>query len=153
MQLKHKIAALSILPLLLAVAVVCALVLFQNQRLGEQQAKLIESCLHRYDKSYSGFKDLGGKMMAMGQAMGGMMVNDEIVKGAQMGYVFENLEIASYEILIAAANAVGDTQTAEICTRILAEEVAMAEWMRSHLAELTQAYLTRAETPNVEAKR
>ncbi|MCQ4259743.1 cache domain-containing protein [Stutzerimonas stutzeri] len=45
MQLKHKIAALSILPLLLAVAVVCALVLFQNQRLGEQQAKLIESSI------------------------------------------------------------------------------------------------------------
>jgi len=43
MQLRHKIAALSILPLLLAVAVVCALVLFQNQRLGEQQAQLIES--------------------------------------------------------------------------------------------------------------
>ncbi|GAB6390547.1 cache domain-containing protein [Stutzerimonas marianensis] len=42
MQLKYKIAALSILPLLLAVAVVCALVLFQNQRLGEQQARLIE---------------------------------------------------------------------------------------------------------------
>lgn len=45
MQLKYKIAALSILPLLLAVAVVCALVLFQNQRLGEQQAKLIESSI------------------------------------------------------------------------------------------------------------
>ena len=105
------------------------------------------------DKSYSGFKDLGGKMMAMGQAMGGMMVNDEIVKGAQMGYVFENLEIASYEILIAAAKAIGDTETADVCTRILAEEVAMAEWMRSHLAELTQAYLTRAQTPHTEAKR
>ncbi len=45
MQLRHKIAALSILPLLLAVAVVCALVLFQNQRLGEQQAQLIESSI------------------------------------------------------------------------------------------------------------
>lgn len=45
MQLKHKIAALSILPLLLAVAVVCALVLLQNQRLAEQQAKLIESSI------------------------------------------------------------------------------------------------------------
>ncbi|WP_312727383.1 DUF892 family protein, partial [Stutzerimonas kunmingensis] len=55
----------------------------------QNQARLIESCLQRYDKSYSGLKDLGGKMMAMGQAMGGMMVNDEIVKGAQMGYVFE----------------------------------------------------------------
>ncbi len=45
MQLKHKIAALSILPLLLAVAVVCALVIVQNQRLGEQQAQLIEASI------------------------------------------------------------------------------------------------------------
>ncbi|MET1078602.1 MAG: cache domain-containing protein [Pseudomonas sp.] len=45
MQLKYKIAALSLLPMLLAVAVVCALVLVQNQRLGEQQARLIESSI------------------------------------------------------------------------------------------------------------
>lgn len=45
MQLKHKIAALSILPLLLAVAVVCVLVFVQNQRLGEQQAQLIEASI------------------------------------------------------------------------------------------------------------
>ncbi|MBD3736392.1 MAG: ferritin-like domain-containing protein [Pseudomonas balearica] len=119
----------------------------------QNQAKLIEGCLRRYDKSYSGFKDMGGKMMAMGQAMGGMMVNDEIVKGAQMGYVFENLEIASYTILIAAAQAVGDTETQQVCERILKEEVAMAEWLRQHLPQLTQAYLTRAATPDVEAKR
>lgn len=119
----------------------------------QNQSKLIESCLQRHDKSYSGLKDLGGKMMAMGQAMGGMMVNDEIVKGAQMGYVFENLEIASYTILIAAAEAVGDVQTKEICQRILVEEVAMADWMREHLPQLTHAYLTRAAEPHVEAKR
>lgn len=119
----------------------------------QNQAKLIEGCLRRYDKSYSGFKDMGGKMMAIGQAMGGMMVNDEIVKGAQMGYVFENLEIASYTILIAAAQAVGDTETQQVCERILEEEVAMAEWLRQHLPQLTQAYLTRTATPDVEAKR
>ncbi|MGE8500137.1 MAG: cache domain-containing protein [Pseudomonas sp.] len=45
MQLKHKIVALGILPLLLAVAVVCVLVVVQNQRLGEQQARLIESSI------------------------------------------------------------------------------------------------------------
>ncbi|MES2819463.1 MAG: cache domain-containing protein [Pseudomonadota bacterium] len=45
MQLKYKIAALSLLPMLLAVAVVCALVLVQNQRLGEEQARLIESSI------------------------------------------------------------------------------------------------------------
>lgn len=45
MQLKHKIVALSVLPLLLAVAVVCVLVFFQNQRLGDQQARLIENSI------------------------------------------------------------------------------------------------------------
>ncbi|MFK3795838.1 MULTISPECIES: cache domain-containing protein [unclassified Pseudomonas] len=45
MQLKHKIVALGILPLILAVCVICALVIVQNQRLGEQQAQLIEDSI------------------------------------------------------------------------------------------------------------
>ncbi|MDY7560622.1 cache domain-containing protein [Pseudomonas sp. 10B1] len=45
MQLKHKIVALGILPLILAVAIISALVIFQNQRLGEQQAQLIEDSI------------------------------------------------------------------------------------------------------------
>lgn len=45
MQLKHKIVALSLLPLLLAVTVVSLLVALQNQRLGEQQARLIEQSI------------------------------------------------------------------------------------------------------------
>lgn len=119
----------------------------------QNQAKLVESCLKRYDASYSGFKDAGGKMMAMGQAMGGMLMNDEVVKGAQMGYVFENMEIASYQILIAAADAIGDSETKQICERIIVEEEAMAAWLREHLSKITQDYLTRAATPGAEAKR
>ncbi len=45
MQLKHKIVALGVLPLILAVAVICALVIFQNRQLGEQQAQLIEDSI------------------------------------------------------------------------------------------------------------
>ncbi|WP_137886303.1 cache domain-containing protein [Pseudomonas sp. 2FE] len=45
MQLKHKIVALAILPLLLASAVIGALVLLHAQRLGEQQARLIETSI------------------------------------------------------------------------------------------------------------
>ncbi|MBA1274057.1 ferritin-like domain-containing protein [Stutzerimonas azotifigens] len=117
------------------------------------QSRLIEQCLDRYGHSASTLKDMGGKMMAMGQAMGGMMVEDEIVKGGQMGYVFENLEIASYTILIAAAEAVGDTETKQICESILKEEEAMATWILDNLPQLTQAYLTRASTPDAVAKR
>lgn len=118
----------------------------------QNQARLVESCLQRHDASYSGMKDLGGKMMAFGQAMGGMTMNDEIVKGVQMSYVFEHLEIASYKILIAAAEAAGDTETAEICRRILQEEIAMAEWLDNFMPGLTQDYLARA-AEGVEAKR
>lgn len=42
MQLKYKMVALGLLPLLLAVAAVCLVVLEQSQRLGEQQARLLE---------------------------------------------------------------------------------------------------------------
>lgn len=45
MALKHKIVALSILPLLLAVAVIGLLVIEQNRALGEQQARLIENAI------------------------------------------------------------------------------------------------------------
>lgn len=45
MQLKYKIVALGILPLILAVAVICALVIFQNRQLGDQQAQLIEDSI------------------------------------------------------------------------------------------------------------
>jgi ferritin-like metal-binding protein YciE len=40
------------------------------------------------------------------------------------------MEIASYEILIAAANHVGDTQTARVCGEILNEEQTMADWLK-----------------------
>lgn len=45
MQLKHKIVALAILPLLLAIAVIGVLVMLHAQRLGEQQAQLLESSI------------------------------------------------------------------------------------------------------------
>lgn len=119
----------------------------------QNQAVLIESCLKRYGSSGSTLKDLGGKMMAFGQAVGGVMMPDEVVKGAQMGYVFENLEIASYTILISAADAAGDTETSDICRRIIQEEYAMAEWLRDYLPTLTKDFLARAATPGVTAKR
>lgn len=63
------------------------------------------------------------------------------------------MEIASYKILVAAAEEAGDTETASVCKAILAEEVAMADWISGNLAKLTQEYLRREETPGTTAKR
>ena len=118
-----------------------------------QQQALVQSVIDRYDTSSSTFKDAMGKLSAMGQAMGGMMADDEVVKGAISGYVFENLEIGSYTSLIAAAKLVGDTEGVRIFTQIREQEIAMAEWCLQHLPDVTEQFMIRSATPGVEAKK
>lgn len=122
-----------------------------QETLGQQ--RLIEECLNRLGQSPSTLKDITGKLMAFGQAVGGTFVSDEVIKGAMAGYVFENMEIAAYTVLIAAAKAAGDAQTQAACERILPQEVAMAEWLKAHLPGLTEAFLVRSAAPGVEAKK
>lgn len=117
------------------------------------QQELLKGCLDRLGESPSTIKDLGAKLMAMGQGVGGMFVSDEVVKGAMAGYVFEHLEIVSYTSLIAAAKAIGDTETQRACEQILPQEEAMAKWLLEHMPELTTAFLERAANPDTEAKR
>ncbi|WP_460069325.1 ferritin-like domain-containing protein [Pseudomonas sp. H2_E05] len=117
------------------------------------QQRLIDECLTRLGGSSSTLKDIGGKLMAFGQAVGGSLMSDEVIKGAMAGYVFENMEIASYTVLIAAAQEAGDAETKAACEKILPQEVAMADWLREHLPELTQAFLQRSAAPDEEVKR
>ena len=126
-----------------------------DQHLQEtlSQQRTLDLCLQRYGESPSTLKDLTGKLMAFGQAMGGMTMSDEVVKGAMSGYVFENVEIAMYTVLIAAAKAAGDVETQAACELILPEEQAMADWLKAHLPEITQAFITRSADPELEAKK
>jgi ferritin-like metal-binding protein YciE len=119
----------------------------------EGQQRLLVECIERLGGSTSTLKDMAGKLMAFAQGVGGMTMSDEVVKGAMSGYVFENLEIASYTVLIEAATFAGDEQTAQACRSILKEEIAMSEWLRDHLPEITRAFLARSATPGQEAKR
>ncbi|WP_345830218.1 DUF892 family protein [Erwinia sp. HDF1-3R] len=118
-----------------------------------QQQVLVQSVIDRFDTSHSTLKDAVGKLSALGQAMGGMLADDEVVKGAISGYVFENLEIASYTSLIAAAELVGDREGARIFAQIREEEVAMADWALKHLPDVTEQFMVRSAAPGVEAKK
>jgi len=121
-----------------------------EETLGQQ--KIVAECIERLGGSTSIVKDLTAKMMAFGQAAGGMTQTDEVVKGANMSYVFENLEIASYTSLIAAAERCGDAQTKAACERILPQEQAMAQWLLEHIPLITTQYLDRSAAGQ-EAKK
>ncbi len=124
----------------------------QHERETERQAELVRSCIERRGGSTSTIKAAGAKMVALGQAMSGMFVGDEVMKASIASYAFEAMEISSYTILIATAEQVGDMETARICQQILREEEAMADWLKQNLPTLTQQYLRREETPGVTAK-
>ena len=117
------------------------------------QSQRIEGCIARYDESPSSLKDTTGKMSAMGQAAGGMFSGDEIVKGCIASYTFEQMEIASYKVLIATAAEAGDRETQRVCEEILEEEKAMAAWLDEHLPQAIQQYLQRDEDSDATAKR
>ncbi|WEX74271.1 DUF892 family protein [Sinorhizobium numidicum] len=115
------------------------------------QVAMIEHCLERVDGGASTLKDLGGKIVAFGQGLSGHFVSDEVVKGSLTGYTFEHMEIATYKILIAAAEYAGDRETKRVCETILQQEMAMADWLSQHSTAITRAFLGRVDH-NLTAK-
>lgn len=118
----------------------------------KQHAALLTTCLDRLDESTSSMKVATGKLTAMAQGIAGVFAGDEVVKGSLASYTFEHMEIASYRILIAAAESLSDEETAAVCRRILEEEVAMADWLEDNLGAVTLQFLSRGES-DLQAKR
>lgn len=117
------------------------------------QADKLEQAMSNSGIDTSVVKDLGGKLSAFGQAIGGSMASDEVVKGSIASYAFECFEIANYKALIQAAEHVGQTEIARVCKEILQEEQAMADWLAAHLEETTEQFLQRSEADGVTAKK
>src|SRR3954452_8496364 len=82
----------------------------QHIRETQRHAELIRGCIERRGGSTSTIKDATAKMVALGQAMSGMFVGDEVMKGSIASYAFEAMEIASYRILVSTAGHVGDDE-------------------------------------------
>ncbi|MDN7673069.1 ferritin-like domain-containing protein [Burkholderia oklahomensis] len=118
-----------------------------------EQQRLLEGCLQRLEIAPSAIKDLAARIAAHGQAAGGVFVSDEVVKGAMAGYVFENLEIASYKTLIAAAQLAGEKEIRDCGERILKQEIDMAQWLSEHLPDIVVAFLERSASERGDAKR
>ena len=109
-----------------------------------EQQELLRICIERLGGSTSKIKDLGAKLIGFTQGISGIFVSDEVVKGAMSVYVFKQLEIASYTVLIAAAKTTANTRILEVCEQILPQEVAMAMWLQNYLPEVTQSFIARS---------
>ena len=114
-----------------------------EQHIGEtqRQAKLVRGCIERRGGGTSTIKDFAGKMLGFGQAMSGMFVGDEVLKGSIASYAFEAMEIASYRVLVSTARQVGDEETARVCEQILQEVWGFDYLGDSNLVDVRIKYL------------
>jgi ferritin-like metal-binding protein YciE len=108
------------------------------------QISQLERCLGILGAEPSTIKNVMGTLSANMGAMGTMFASDEILKDSIASTAFEHLEIASYKVIIAAAEQAGEAEIARLCQGILDQEVAMAAWLEEHLPETTAQFLQRA---------
>jgi ferritin-like metal-binding protein YciE len=75
------------------------------------------------------------------------MDHDEMLKFATEFYVSKYREIATYRVLLAAAEAIEDAEMAQLCEEMLWVEDAMAAWLRVKLPELVRDCLVNEQKP------
>ena len=106
-----------------------------------RHAELVEGCLERLGAHPSTLKESAGAAFGKVSGLVNLSTKDPVVKNALGDYAAEHFEIASYKSLIAAAEKVGDRETAEVCRQILGDEEEMAGWLGGHIPTMTQQYL------------
>jgi ferritin-like metal-binding protein YciE len=85
----------------------------------------------------------------LGQALAGLFTGDEVMKALVASTAFEEIKIASYKNIIAAAQHFGDHDTKRVCEGILGEEVEMRDWFESQIPGYTREYL-EDKPPSIE---
>ena len=110
----------------------------------KQQMARLEDCLRQCGESESTFKDTATALMANMQAMMHAMAGDEILKNTFANNAFENFEIAAYKSMLALCKQAGVDLSAPL-QQSLREEEQMAQWVDSHVEDVTLQYLAHEE--------
>ena len=118
----------------------------RDRQRSHRQAAMLKQCIAKHGTDTSTLKDIAAKVLAVAQGLSGIFVGDEVVKAALALYTFKHMEIASYKILIAAAERVGDFDTKRACEEALQQEREMVDWFEQSVPAITLRYLDREES-------
>jgi ferritin-like metal-binding protein YciE len=102
-----------------------------------RHADLVKGCLDRMGEKPSGIKTGMASVMGAVQGMSTKLAQDTPIKNTLHDYGTEHFEIACYTSLMAAAEDLGDQETAMICQQILREEQSMAEFLFQQIPPVT----------------
>lgn len=104
-------------------------------------AELVKGCVELLGSKTSAIKTGMSSLFGQMQALSTGAAKDELVKNALADYAAENFEVASYSAIIAAAQALGEQEVANVCQQIMQEDEAMARWLQQSLPTVVQETL------------
>ena len=112
----------------------------------------VDECIARLGGEASSLRRGGLTTFLHGMRSQGTSPFDaRLVRHSIADFAAEHYEIATYTILITAARACRDEETARVCQEILRDEEEMARWLEDHLRVLARELVHPKETPE-EAK-
>ncbi len=107
----------------------------------ERQKERLEALLHARGGTSNKLKDVMNKIgvAATDLLHVGKDAGDKATRNLIQAYAIENLEVATYESLYAAATEIGDTEVAQAAKEIQAEEEATARKLFPRIAPMARA--------------
>lgn len=109
----------------------------------EQQIKRLDEILEGFDTSASKLKDVALGLAGNVAALAHLPAPDEILKNSFANHAFENFEVAAYTSLITLAEMGSFSKATPLLQQTLGEEQRMAEWVLSHIPDITRKYVQR----------
>ena len=116
--------------------------LSQHASATRRHAELLEGCIERLGGRPAALKEAVGTAFGKVTGLANLPAKDTVVKNVLGDYAAENFEVACYTSLIAAAERVGDHETADVCRQILRDEEEMADWLKGYIPTLTQTFMS-----------
>lgn len=110
-----------------------------------RHAEMVKGCIERRGGDVNSIKSGLGKVTGVVQGLSTGMAHDEVIKNCLSDFAAENFEVASYQALIAAAQDLGDQETATVCRQIMAEDADMANWILQNLPMALTQFLQRQD--------
>ncbi len=121
----------------------CELLAMQADTSRENQ-RALSIRIQQLGSDVSTIKNIAGRLMAASQNMVGAMMSDEPVKAILTLHTFTQMGIGAYTILIAAAEAALDAETASLCKTILNQYQARVIWLDNFIREITECFLAKS---------
>ncbi|MDX9974095.1 MAG: DUF892 family protein [FCB group bacterium] len=96
-------------------------------------ADTVVHCIERLGSRPSAIKAGLGSLLGALEAFSMDALTNEVLMNTLADYAAVNYGIATYTALVAAADEIGDTETAHACRHILDQQREMAEWLRMRI--------------------